>query len=63
MWISEILKIVSKDQLWFVLRDIYDSVKLMDDIPYEWEPEAEEDNHQTYQNQMEDLLREKDNPF
>ena len=57
------LKSFPDDQLWFVVRDIYDSVRLMDVMPFALEPENEEDNHQTYQNQMEDLISEKDNPF
>ena len=29
------------DQLWFVVRDIYDSVSLIDDMPFALEPENE----------------------
>jgi len=57
------LKSVPDDQLWFVVRDIYDSVRLMDDMPNALEPEDEEDDPQIIQGKMAELLREKDNPF
>ena len=34
------LKSFPDDQLWFVARDIYDSLRLMDSIPVELKPES-----------------------
>ena len=45
------------------MKDIYDYVRLTDDIPVALGPEDEEDDHRISQSKMDNHLREKDNFF